>query len=80
MDPTKMTMVQWVLFGAGVGLVIGLVPLVAGFLKGKLKIGLIGFVASIVGGSIFALLLAVPISAVFTWLILRKPKTKTDAL
>lgn len=68
-----MSLVQTVLFGAAVGLVLGLVPLISGVLKGKLKLGLIGFVASVVGGSIFALLLALPVSAIFTWLVLRRP-------
>jgi hypothetical protein len=78
MDPTKMTMVQQILIGAAVGLVVGLVPLIAGILKGKAKLGLTGFVASIAGGSVLALLLAVPMSAIFTWLIFRKSKAISD--
>ncbi len=73
MDPTNMTMLQRVLFGAAVGLILGLVPLITGIIKGRLKLGLMGFAASIVGGSIFALILALPVAAVFTWLIFRKP-------
>ena len=76
MDPTNMTMTQTILFGAAVGLVVGLVPLICGIVKGKAKLGIMGFAASIVGGSIFALLLAAPVSAVFTWLIFRKPQTR----
>ncbi len=78
MDPTSMTTGQRILFGAGVGLVVGLVPLICGIVKGKAKLGIVGFAASIVGGSIFALLLAAPVSAVFTWLILRKPQTRAE--
>lgn len=73
-----MTMTQRILFGAGVGLVVGLAPLILGLIRGKVKLGLIGFVSSIIGGSIFALILALPISAVFSWLVLRKPKTVAE--
>jgi flagellar motor component MotA len=71
-------MTQRILFGAAVGLVLGLAPLILGLIRGKVKLGLIGFVSSIIGGSIFALILAFPISAVFTWLVLRKPKTAAE--
>ena len=73
MDPTKMTMVQWMLIGAGVGAVVGLVPLIAGVIKGKLKLGLLGLLASAVGGSVMSLILSVPIALIFTWLAVRKP-------
>ena len=79
MDPLNMTMLQRILFGTAVGLIVGLVPLITGIVKGKVKLGLIGFAATIAGGSIFALLLAAPVGAVFTWLILRKAKPASDA-
>lgn len=78
MDPTSMTMMQRVLFGAAVGLVLGLLPLIIGIFKKRTKLGLIGFVASIVGGSIFALLLSLPISLIFTWLVLRGSKSNVS--
>lgn len=71
MDPTTMTVTQQVLFGAGVGLVLGLLPLIVGIVRKRVKLGLIGFVASIAGGAAFALLLSLPISLLFTWLIFR---------
>lgn len=78
MDPTSMTMMQRVIFGAAIGLILGLVPLIVGILKKKAKLGLIGFLASIAGGSIFALLLSLPISLIFTWLVLRRPKANVE--
>ncbi len=62
------------IFGAIVGFVVGLVPLILGFTRKNIKFGVIGFVLSIVGGTFFSLLGALPISAVFSWLALRKPK------
>lgn len=78
MDPMSMTSMQRVLFGAAVGLILGLLPLITGIVKGKAKVGIIGFLASIAGGSIFALLLALPISLIFTWLVFRKPKAVAE--
>ena len=73
-----MTLLQRVLFGAAIGLILGLLPLIMGIIKGKAKLGIVGFLASIAGGSIFALLLALPISLVFTWLVFRKPKAVSE--
>ncbi|MFT3743820.1 MAG: hypothetical protein QM785_05945 [Pyrinomonadaceae bacterium] len=78
MDPTNMTLMQRVLFGAAVGLILGLLPLITGIIKRRAKIGFIGFLAAIVGGSGFALLLALPISLLFTWSAFRKPKTVSE--
>jgi uncharacterized membrane protein len=71
MDPNNMTLMQWILVGGTLGLVVGFVPLITGFVKKNLKFGILGFLASIIGGLILGLLLAIPIAAVFTWLILR---------
>lgn len=78
MDPTGLTIVQKILIGAAVGVVVGLVPLVTGILKKNLKFGLIGFICSMAGGAVFSLLLALPVSAIFTWLIVRGAKAATD--
>ncbi len=60
------------MIGLGVGLVLGLIPLALGLYKGKKKLAIIGFLASIVAGaawSIFSLIIVL----VFVWLILRNP-------
>lgn len=74
MDPTKMTMVQTLLFGAGIGFIVGLIPLITGIIKKDIKNGVIGLIGSVVGGSIASLLLAIPFAAVMTWLIVRGSK------
>ncbi len=74
--PTEITLNQLLIFGLIVGFVIGLVPLVLGFTKQNRKYGLIGFVLTIIGGAFFSFLGALPVSAVFSWLILRKPKAE----
>jgi hypothetical protein len=84
MDPTKMStqevMMYAALFNAGIGLVAGLVPLILGFVKGKVKYGVIGFLACLVGGALLGVILSIPAMIVFTWLIIRGAKlTSTDA-
>lgn len=70
-----MTMAQRILFGAAVGLIVGLLPLIVGIKNKRTKLPLIGFAASIAGGSIAAILLALPVSLLFTWLVSRGLKT-----
>jgi hypothetical protein len=44
-----------------------------------LKLGILGLIASTVGGALLGLLLAVPFAAIFMWLIIRKPSTAAAA-
>lgn len=71
MQQIEVTYLQMVLIGVGVGAVLGFVPLVLGIIKGKKKLALWGFVASIAGGAVWSLLSIVVVS-VFVWLILKK--------
>lgn len=61
----------YALIPAGVGLLLGLVPLIAGVIKGKLRMGMIGLLASTVGGALLGVILSIPAMAIFTWLIVR---------
>ena len=79
MDPNNMSWPQWVMYAAIIGFIVGLVPLIAGFVKRNVKYGFAGFAGSIVGGALLGLILAVPVAVIFTWLIVRGPKTKSDS-
>ncbi len=74
-----MTQQQLLIFGilinAGIGLVLGLIPLILGFVKRNVKYGFFGFIASIVGGAILGILLSIPAIVIFSWLIVRGAKT-----
>lgn len=78
MDPTSITLTQWILIGGGLGLLVGLVPLILGFVKKNLKFGVFGFLGSIIGGAVLGLLLAIPVAAIFTWLIIRGSGKNAD--
>lgn len=61
------------LIGGVIGVVFGLVPLIYGRIKGKAKLGIIGFIVSIVAGAIWAVLPLI-VMITFVFLILRKDK------
>lgn len=78
MDPIHLTtreaFVYFVLINAAIGLVLGLIPLLFGYFNKRLRLGVFGFVAAIVGGAILGIFLSVPATIVFTWLVVRKKK------
>lgn len=65
------------MIGAGLGFIFGLIPLILGFLKKERSYAVFGFLGSLIGGAILGIFLSIPIAAIFTWLILRKPKVET---
>ena len=77
MDPlrfsTREAILILTLIGVGIGLVFGLVPLIYGRIKGKSRLGLIGFVLSILAGAIWSVL-PLFVMLTFVFLILREPK------
>ncbi len=72
----RVTFWDLVLIGVGVGVVLGLIPLILGFVKGRRNLGIYGFVASIIGGGAISSVLSLIIVVVFVWLILKKPIDK----
>ncbi len=68
----RVTFWDLVLIGVGVGLVLGLIPLILGFVKNKRNLGVYGFIASIGGGALSSILSLIVV-IVFTWLIVKKP-------
>lgn len=73
-EPIRLTFYHIALMGAALGFILGLFPLVLGFFKSKLKIGLLGLLGSTIGGAILGVFLSIPVIAVCIWLILKKPK------
>ena len=71
MQRIELTYLQMTLIGMGVGFVLGLIPLILGIAKGKKKLALWGFVASIGTGAVWSIL-SLLTAIVFIWLILRK--------
>ncbi len=69
---TREEIILFILVGIGVGVVLGLVPLIYGRMKGKTKLGVIGFLTSIVAGAIWSIL-PLFVMITFVFLIIRKP-------
>lgn len=84
MDTTTITPQQAVMYAAllnaGIGFVLGLIPLIAGFVKGNVKMGLAGLAASTLGGAILGILLSIPAAAFFTYLIVRGQKRPPEVV
>jgi MFS family permease len=57
--------------GAILGALFGLVPLMLGRKRNRARLGLYGFIASIVGGAIGPLL-GLIVAGIFSWLVLRE--------
>lgn len=68
---TKEDLMYFALIGAGIGLLLGLIPLVIAIRRGKLRFGLLAVVLSTITGAISPLLSLVVVG-IFLWLILRK--------
>lgn len=68
---TREAILYLALIGTGAGLVMGLVPLFYGWIKGKRKLGVIGLVVSIVAGAIWSVL-PLFVMVIFVFLIARK--------
>jgi len=71
---TREAIMLLTLVGIGIGLILGLVPLIYGRMKGKTKLGVIGFVTSIIAGAIWSILPLI-VMITFVFLIMRnKPE------
>ena len=72
----KQNLAYVVLIGVGLGLVLGLIPLILGIRMGKRKLGFVAMISSIVAGIAAVLsigiILPLIVIAIFIWLILRK--------
>lgn len=77
-EPLRITYKEAILYAALlqaiIGLLLGLIPLIVGIFRKKAKLGVLGLVASTVGGAILGLFLSVPAVGLFLWLILKKPE------
>jgi Putative regulator of cell autolysis len=67
-----------VLFGALVaGLAVGIIPAVYGGMKGRLSLGMTGFLACAISSLLLGMLLAVPVAGVFVYLITKNQSEQT---
>jgi hypothetical protein len=62
--------------GAILGALLGLLPLILGRRRNKARLGMYGFVASIVSGAI-APLLSIIVVGIFSWFIVKDNKAET---
>jgi len=81
MEPVRLTSNELIYYGAiagaVIGLVLGIIVLILGFVKKERSYGVFGFLGSVILGPISGILSLI-VFAIFTWLILRKPKNIVD--
>jgi len=58
------------------GFLFGLFPLIVGLKTGSSKYGVIGLIASTIGGFLLSIVLAVPVAIIFTLMALRPGKIR----
>jgi hypothetical protein len=63
---------------AVIGFLLGLIPLITGIVKKKVKMGVIGLLVSTIGGALAGVIISIPAMAIFTWLILREQVVATN--
>jgi hypothetical protein len=86
MEPIQLTTQQAILYvailNAAIGAVLGLAPLILGFIKKNVRLGVFGFLVCVIGGALLGVILSVPGAAVFSWLIIRRGRREpvTDAV
>ena len=71
---TPQAVVYFALINAGIGFVLGLIPLLLGYFYKQFKTGLLGIVVATLGGSIVGIFASVPAAIIFTWLVVRRSK------
>ena len=79
MDEIRLSMQQaTIILGGAIGFLLGLIPLIVGIFKRKIKIGIVGLLVATAGGALAGVIISIPAMAVFTWLILRKQFVAPD--
>ena len=62
---------ELIVFALLAGIFVGMIPAISGAIKGKVGLGIGGFFACLVSGLILGLIGAVPVCAVFLYLIFK---------
>ena len=70
----------YALIPVAIGFALGLIPLIVGIVKKRIRLGLLGLIVSTVGGALLGMLLSIPAMAIFTWLIVRDGFVAEDAI
>ncbi len=73
-------MIYGPLINAAIGFFLGLVPLGFGYIRKKLRLGILGIVSATLGGAILGVFLSIPAMAIFTWLVIRDRVTPDETV
>ncbi len=73
-------MSEVLMFGLLAGLASGAVPMFIGMSKDQMQLGFTALIVSAISGMILGLLLALPVSGFFVWLIIKKDKSQKEKI
>ncbi|MBK6750390.1 MAG: hypothetical protein IPG67_10345 [Acidobacteria bacterium] len=77
-DPIQLSTPQAIVYAAiinaGIGFVLGLIPLLLGYFYKQLRTGIIGILVATIGGGVIGIFASIPAAIIFTWLIVRNSK------
>ena len=59
------------IINAAIGFLLGLIPFIAGIVKKRFGLGVLGLIVGTLGGALLGFIISIPSMAIFTWLILR---------
>lgn len=67
--------IMWVmLLNAVIGFILGLIPLLFGYFSKQLKLGLLAIAVTTIGGGLLGILISIPGTIIFTWLVARNAR------
>ncbi|MBX7061166.1 MAG: hypothetical protein K1X52_05875 [Pyrinomonadaceae bacterium] len=67
--------ILWVMaINAVIGFILGLIPLLFGYFSKQMKLGLIAIAVTTIGGAIIGIIVSIPGTIIFTWLVARNAK------
>lgn len=82
MEPIQLSTQEFVVYtilaNAVIGFVLGLIPLVFGFIKNQKKLAFFGLIACAAGGAVLGIFLSIPLAGIFTWLIFKSSRTNSN--
>lgn len=76
---TRSDMIFVIVLNIAIGFVMGLIPLLLGYLHRNLRTGVLGIIVTTLGGGLLGVIVSLPAMAIFTWLIVRKAKNTPPA-
>jgi len=71
---TREAIIWFLVLNAAIGFILGLIPLLFGYFSKQLKLGLLAIAVTTIGGALLGVIISIPGTIVFTWLVARNAR------